>query len=720
MIEKERISEEEIDSIMEYLEFKEKYHIQMNEQQETALRSIKGAILLLAVPGSGKTTVLVNRLGYMIFCYDILPEKILTVTYTVAATNDMKKRFETKFGKEYADRLEFRTINGISQKILQYFGGIYGKRPFDVADKETVKIIKKAYFEITGQNPTEIDIKNIQTGITYVKNMKLNESEIKTFDIEVDDFYDIYVKYNKILKERALIDYDDQMVYALRILQRYPEVLNYFQEKYQYICVDEAQDTSKIQHEMISLLARRSGNLFMVGDEDQSIYGFRAAYPEALLQFKNMYPEAKILLMETNYRSCPQIVSNADKLISFNKERYEKHMKTGTDSTGQVKQICVKARKSQYRYLVKMAENCKEETAILYRNNESVIPLIDLLEKNGILYQLKKSEMTFFSHPVVKDICDFMKLAINPNDDQAFMNIYYKVGIGIRKEAALQVVKQNDSEKTLFEQVAENQKVSGWTKGKCKAISTHLCNMKKENAVQAIYRITHYMGYNEYLEEHNLDRGKVDILRMIADDSQSLEEFLNRILQLQEIIANGTTNSQSNLILSTIHSSKGLEYESVYLLDMMQGILPSINKPNKNQKQEMELYEEERRIYYVGMTRAKRKLFVFTFDTSKTSEFSKTIFGLGQECKKENVIRKAPINLSENPYKRAGVNAFKVQKKTFEEYENGVIVQHKKFGRGVIVEKEKNIAEILFDHENVTRKISLEFTVPNGVLVLEK
>lgn len=641
----------------------------------------------------------------------------MIVTYTVAATNDMKKRFEIKFGKEYANRLEFRTINGISQKILQYFGGIYGKRPFDVADKETVQIIKKVFFEIRGEYASENDVKNIQTGITYVKNMKLNESEIKAFDIEVDDFYDIYVKYNKILKERALIDYDDQMVYALRILQGYPEVLNHFQEKYHYICVDEAQDTSKIQHEIISLLAGKTRNLFMVGDEDQSIYGFRAAYPEALLQFEKMYPEAKILLMETNYRSCPQIVSNADKLISFNKERYEKHMKAGNDSTGQMKQICVKARKAQYRYLAKMAENCKEETAILYRNNESVIPLINLLEKNGILYQLKKSEMTFFSHPVVRDICDFMKLALNPNDDQAFMNIYYKVGIGIKKEAALQAVKQNGLEKTLFEQVAENQKVSGWIKGKCKAISTHLCNMKKENAVQAIYRITHYMGYDEYLEEHNLDHGKVDILRMLADDSQSLEIFLNRILQLQEIIANGTTNSQSNLILSTIHSSKGLEYESVYLLDMMQGILPSINK---NQKQEMELYEEERRIYYVGMTRAKRKLFVFTFDDSKTSEFSKTIFGLGQEYKQENVIRKVPVNLSENPYKRASANTFKVQKNTFDEYENGVIVKHKKFGRGVIAEKEKNIAEILFDHENVTRKISLELTVPKGILVLEK
>lgn len=252
-----------------YEGWKQQFSLKLNEQQERAVRTTEGPVLLLAVPGSGKTTVLVARLGYLIFCRGILPENILTITYTVAATRDMKRRFGEIFGEEMGERLEFRTINGISQKILQYFAGKMGKTLYPVADGETEGILRQVYREVTGSYATENDLRQMQLAISYVKNMRLKEKEIEELETEVEEFPKIYRAYNQALRERKRIDYDDQMVYAIKILEQYPQVLSYFKQKYKYLCVDEAQDTSKIQHDMIELLAGKNGNLFMVGDEDQ-------------------------------------------------------------------------------------------------------------------------------------------------------------------------------------------------------------------------------------------------------------------------------------------------------------------------------------------------------------------------------------------------------------------------------------------------------------------
>lgn len=706
---------------MNYSEFKSKYQIQLNKQQETALLNVEGEVLLLAVPGSGKTTVLISRLGYMIFCKNIRPENILTVTYTVAATNDMKERFSQKFGTEYANRLEFRTINGISHKILQYYGKITGKEPFGLANKELVSIVKGVFRNITGQYATENDIKVIQTAITYVKNMRLTDMEIEKFEVEVNDFYTIYKAYNKELRARSLIDYDDQMIYALRILEKYPNVLKYFQDKYQYFCVDEAQDTSKLQHDMLNLLASKSRNFFMVGDEDQSIYGFRAAYPEALVRFEKEHSGAKILLMELNYRSGQKIVEAADKLIQLNRNRHEKSMRAFRNTEGAISKITVNLRQNQYGYLLKVAEECNEETAVLYRNNESALPLIDIFDRKNIPYRLKKSEMTFFSHPIVKDICDYIKLAINPDDAEAFRNIYYKLGAGVTKAVAFSAIEQKKYERSFLDVIAADVNNSNFMRKRCRALAVDFYNMQNENAGKAIYQILHFMGYQEYMESHGMDSSKAEILQMIGNQEENLKEFLERLEYLQKIVLNGNENSQSNFILSTIHSSKGLEYERVYMIDMMQGILPSLNEPknNSSKPEDIAIYEEERRMYYVGMTRAKNKLHIFTFDDKKTSDFSKCVFDMKKSMEKIPVPKKPTVNLALNPYKTDTKHS-NVSSTSLEEYEMGVIVRHKKCGRGVIIERNRNMAEILFDNETVPRKIALDFVVPNGLLKIEE
>ena len=213
---------------------------------------------------------------------------------------------------------------------------------------------------------------------------------------------------------------------------------------YPYICVDEAQDTSKIQHAIIALLTDKAQNIFMVGDEDQSIYGFRAAYPKALLSFEKNYPDAKVLLMEENFRSNADIVTAADQFIQKNTMRHAKHMTAGNSCKGKVRQIDLNSRMAQYTYLLKVAEECRDQTAVLYRDNECALPLIDLLERNNVPYRMRNAELTFFSHRVVVDITNIINFALNPKDTDIFLKIYYKLSMYIKKQDAIEIARIRD------------------------------------------------------------------------------------------------------------------------------------------------------------------------------------------------------------------------------------------------------------------------------------
>ena len=378
--------------------FIEKYASQLNDEQLQAVRSADGPVLLLAVPGSGKTTTLVTRLGYMIYVRGIAPETILTLTYTVAATKDMAKRYAAIFGEDIADRLEFRTINGICAKIIAAYGRRIGKTAFSLVtdDGQTAKLLTDIYLKYMEEYPTESDIKTVRTLITYSKNMMLSDKEIEKLGKDENiELFPIYRDYNETLRKMSLMDYDDQMIYAYKMLKGSKELLEYYRNIYRYICVDEAQDTSKIQHMIIGLLAGKTGNLFMVGDEDQSIYGFRAAYPEALLDFEKDHPGARVLVMDKNYRSNSKIVEISDYFIQKNEDRHPKHMKATRSSGDDINYINLSGRASQYNYLLKVADNPMRQTAVLYRDNESVLPLVDILERNGTPYHIKNMDMGF-------------------------------------------------------------------------------------------------------------------------------------------------------------------------------------------------------------------------------------------------------------------------------------------------------------------------------------
>lgn len=677
---------------MDWNEFVNTFPIQLNQQQQEAVQSTEGAVLLLAVPGSGKTTVLVTRLGYMIYCRNIQPESILTVTYTVAATKDMSKRFADRFGEEMAEKLEFRTINGICARIIQYYGRKIGKTPFELVkeEKNTTGMLVKICQEHGMGYPTESDLKNVRTMITYIKNMMLNEKEIQKLEEESDiRIRGIYQAYCSQMREKKWMDYDDQMLYAYKMLRMDSRLLEHFQNLYPYICVDEAQDTSKIQHAIIALLASKSENLFMVGDEDQSIYGFRAAYPEALLDFEKDHPGARVLLMEENFRSNAKIVSAADKFIQKNTLRHEKHMKAAREDGADIRKISLKSRKAQYVYLMKIAQECSTETAVLYRDNECAIPLIDLLERKHIPYRMRNAELSFFTHRTVLDIQNIIRFAMDPKDTELFMQIYYRLKLFFRKEDALNYANiSKEKDIPVWDAILQYGNLEEYQQNHVRSLRRQMKKLPDMAGDKAVDQILVYMGYQDYLKKMGMNANKLEIVKMIGSREDSPEKLLERLKELERIIREKKEERECRFILSTMHASKGLEYDTVYLLDVVDGILPEkvLTSMNTASKEEIGAYEEERRLFYVGVTRAKNQLNIFA--TGKPSRFC-------NELLEKDISAESYQKLSD-------------------ELGEGVIVKHKKFGKGVVTEIEGEHIRIRFGDDE--KKMDLKVLARLGLL----
>lgn len=723
---------------MEWKEFETTFSVKLNQQQKEAVQSTKGPVLLLAVPGSGKTTVLVTRLGYMIYCKNIPPERILTVTYTVAATKDMSERFAVRFGEDMAKRLEFRTINGICARIIQYYGRRIGKTPFELVkdEKATTGMLIRICQDHGMGYPTESDLKNVRTLITYIKNMMLNEEELQKLEEESDiRIAGIYREYCRQMREQKLMDYDDQMLYAYNMLRKDSGVLAYFQNRYPYICVDEAQDTSKIQHAIIALLAAGTGNLFMVGDEDQSIYGFRAAYPEALLSFEKKHPGAKVLLMEENFRSNAKIVEAADKFIQKNTLRHEKHMRAAREDGADIREISLKSRKAQYVYLMKAAQECTTgmagmsgseehrgradasvtETAVLYRDNECAIPLIDLLERKNIPYRMRNADLSFFTHRTVLDVQNIIRFAMDPKDTELFMQIYYRLKLFFNKKDALryaQISQEKDME--VLDAALKYGNLEKYQEDNIRNLKRQMVRILNMPGDEAVNQILTYMGYQDYLKKMGMNANKLETVKLIGSRVESPEKLLERLEELRTIIQEKVSDKDCPFILSTMHASKGLEYDTVYLLDVMDGILPEkvLANPRTASKEELETYEEERRLFYVGVTRAKNQLNVFT--TNKPSKFCSEL--LGKRNLRENQQKEYAGIKKWGDYSPAGTYGIKgngmyhgygtghgSQKQPGKSYQEladalgeGMIVKHKKFGEGVVVDMEGEHIRIQF------------------------
>lgn len=613
---------DDLEKNRQYIAFCKKYSIEFNKQQERAVQAVEGANLLLAVPGSGKTTVLVARLGHMIINKGIDPNCILAITYNKKACEEMEERFRRTFGADIGTSITFSTINALSLAIYKrYCEKTNRNKREQIEDTERRKIIIKVLKEFSEDYPSENEILEFGQAITYIKNMMLDDENLLELNREYPRLSDMYHLYQEKLKAAFKMDFDDQMVFAHAILVKDPESLNYYRSKYKYICVDEAQDTSKIQHRIIQQLSS-GNNIFMVGDEDQSVYGFRAAYPKALLNFRYDYTNPYIMRMELNYRSTGKIVEKAHTFISKNKGRYEKHMTAAREAGDDVKLIHVRNREEQYKIALDVARNNKTEIAFLYRDNESAIVLVDLFLRHGICFKLRAPEMNYFKTKVVLEIIAYLKLSVDPYDFESFDRICNKGILYLKKQQKEYVIADCEKKRMRISDALEKQMqyVKREHRDRASKFQEFVQNIGSCSPEQAIDCILEN-GYDKYIEEQHYDYGKIDILKMLAKKENDIKAFLNRLKYLETRISNGfMSDIECPVVLSTIHSSKGLEYDTVYMVDVYDGRFPS-SRPClfSRSKDNADGEQEERRLFYVGITRAKNHLYLFNIDNLYSS-----------------------------------------------------------------------------------------------------
>ena len=387
----------------------------------------------------------------------------------------------------------------------------------------------------------------------------------------------------------------------------------------------------------------------------------------------------------------------AQKFIEHNQTRRPKHMKAVRGEGPALKGIWVQDRSTQYRYLAQVAQDCKEETAVLYRDNDSALPLIDLLERQGIPYRCRQVDSGFFTHRVVRDIVDILTLAQDPWDADAFLRVYYKLGAGISRAAAEQAADQCGPDTApILELVAAHPSASPWTRRQCKALQTHMANLLTQRADRGVYRIVHFMGYGDYLEQRGMDQSKTQILEALGASEPTPGGLLARLEVLRELVRAGSSQHDCPFVLSTIHSSKGLEYKRVILMDVADGLLPKTLPGPDASSQELDAYEEERRLFYVGMTRAKEELWVMRFRRSElTSRFASSLF----PKPKEEVKKAVPLS-------PRAVPDLVALEQTARRCIPGTALCHRSFGPGKVVSRSGDIISVCFA-DGVERRFSL-------------
>ena len=472
--------------------------------------------------------------------------------------------------------------------------------------------------------------------------------------------------------------------------------------------MDEAQDTSRIQHTILKLLAGRRRNLFLVGDEDQSIYGFRAADPGALLRFEEEYPGGRVLFLEKNYRSTATIVAAADRFIRQNQHRRDKHMVAARGPGPAIQPIWVADRVQQYAQLAQWAQDCDRETAVLYRNNDSALPLLDLLDRQGTGCRCRQMEGTFFTHRVVRDVTDFIAFAAHPADGERFFRLYYKMGVGIPKAAAQWAVLQSRGEGNLMAILSHCPQLTQRSQVLCQALAEQFAQLLDDRGDEAIHRLRHHMGYGDFLSTRGSDPGKLAILEALGRYTPNPSSLVTRLGELRERIRQGNSDPNSPFLLSTIHGSKGLEYQRVILMDVADGVLPLADPPlgDHPDPAAVEAYEEERRLFYVAMTRAKEELFLFRFRRSDLgSTFARDLFP-----DKTRRLRQAVT-----PRPKGGGKPAPPPLPDLALFDAGAPVTHRAFGRGEVVSRQGDIATILFQ-EKGEKKVSLSVALRQGQL----
>ena len=578
-----------------------------NEAQAQAIQHTDGPCLVLAGPGSGKTLTIVNRVKYLIEKQKVRPEEILVVTFTRFAAAEMKSRLCLVMGKRDLP-VTVGTFHGIYYGILKWAYRMNQENILSETEKYQILrgVINKERMEIFDE---EDFIQDIAAEIGKVKNNRIPLEEFVSEKCSADAFRNIYRNYEQYRKELKKIDFDDMLVLCYELFRSRPDVLAQWQKKFRYVLIDEFQDINRIQYDVIRMLAQPENNLFVVGDDDQAIYGFRGADSELMLGFGKDFPDAKQILLGMNYRSTANIVQNSLKLIENNVERYSKKLEANREGGSCLHIQEVKDPVEEAEYVLEEIQKCKEngikeeEIAILFRVHTDARAVVEAMVERKIPFQMKEHLPNIYEHFIAKDIMAYFRLATGKRRRQDFLQVMNRPKRYLGRDSV-------SGSQVSFEDMRKFYCDKDWMIDRIDQFEWDVKMLMKMAPYAAIQYIRKRIGYDDFLKEyaftHQINRSDLnEVLAEIEEAAKafsSVEEWFAHVEEYTETLKvkeKERNRPRPGVRLMTIHASKGLEFKQVFLIAANEGRIPY-----QKAKTDKEI-EEERRLFYVAMTRAK-------------------------------------------------------------------------------------------------------------------
>ena len=585
----------------------------LNKEQREAVTTVEGPLLVLAGAGSGKTRVLTTRVAYLLEEVGIAPEHILAITFTNKAAKEMKERIITMLGP-IGYQIQISTFHSFGLLILrENYEKLGLAKNFTILDSDdTLTVIKKIMKDM-GLDPKEYNPRAIRNRMSGAKNELLTPVEYERFaqtDFE-EKVVKVYEKYEQKLKQNDSVDFDDLLMMPIQLFRKYPEILKEYQERFQYILVDEYQDTNEAQYILVKMISAKYRNICVVGDNDQSIYSFRGANYRNILNFEKDYKNPKVIMLEENYRSTKTILNAANDVIQNNKQRKDKNLWTNNEEGVKIRYHRALDEKDEANYVMKEILKLidqhvsPENIAVLYRTNAQSRNMEEVLLRENIPYKVVGS-FYFYNRKEIKDLIAYMRLIYNQHDDVSLLRIINspKRGIGAKTIENL-TRKANEEEKSIFEVIDSGKELT--FKHMIQDLILAEQNLSLTELVEEILvksgmkqELVSEKSMEADIRLENLEEFKT-ITKSFEENNGivSLEEFLMEISLVADVEEH--KNNHQVVTLMTVHSAKGLEFDYVFLIGMEEGIFP-----HNNSFMNPEELEEERRLCYVAITRAKK------------------------------------------------------------------------------------------------------------------
>lgn len=606
--------------------------IVLNKKQKEAVEHLDGPMMVLAGPGSGKTTVITYRVKNLIQNYNIPPERILVITFTKAAANEMNTRFKNIIESKYANKVTFSTFHSVFFRIIR---SALGYRLENVLKEDESKIILKNIINklrIEYEDEEEF-LKDISSEISLMKNELIDVKYYNTMICSTDDYRKIVNEYENFKAENNKIDFDDMLCICWKELHQNVQCCKWWQKKYDYILIDEFQDINRVQYETICLLSKEHNNLFIVGDDDQSIYKFRGARPEFLLKFPEDFSDVKTVILDINYRSTNSIIHLANKTISNNQYRYDKNI-VGTDRNGK-EPILINSENTEEeallisKYINKLHNDGLNwsDIAVIFRTNIQARAFVDKFMDLNFPFFIKDEMPNIYDHWIAKDLLAYIKLSLDLSKNNELERIINKPKRYISK---LLIQKAKQMQGIMLYNLMNLDDIQIWQRERIEELDYHLDVLKKLNPSKCLNYILVNINYGEYIKQYAAFRkinskGLFEVVEELKDIMKKYatkEEFLVHVQNFTEELRNqklAKTNHEA-ITLTTMHGAKGLEFDAVFVISVVEGVIPHEKSRTADE------IEEERRLFYVAITRAKRFLYISTINTRYEQKVEKSLF----------------------------------------------------------------------------------------------